>query len=156
MIVITMLLVPSEGAMDMAEWLLVITLGLVVTIGPVLAALMRMPRFQEFIGFHACEILVVALMFAIAFRETMHMPIEYLAIGLDAIVTAVHLALPIRWYVVLWIDIVFVIGYTVVVALHFSVSQDIGELYIVSCFAGLTITTITITTITITTYYYYY
>ena len=120
------------------------SLSLFVAMGPLFAVLLRVPGIQGCIQFHWCEIFVAALMVAIAVREALHLPIEYLALGLDAVVTGVHIALPIRWYLVLWIDVLFVIGLTARWALRdfepIGGENPIGHLYVVCAFAGLVLT----------------
>jgi hypothetical protein len=60
--------VPSEWD-GMVIVIRVCTSGLAVTVGPLLAVMMRVPKFQEFIDFHTCEIFVAVLMIALAIRE---------------------------------------------------------------------------------------
>ena len=121
------------------RWYLFSTLGMMFTTFPALAVLLRLPRFQEFIEFYVCEIIVVGLMVLLSARESSHMRVEFLALGLDAMVTAVHVALPIRWYVIVWVDALIVIGYSVQVVRNFGETADYGELYLILCFAGLVV-----------------
>jgi len=49
----------------------------------------------------------VAAEWFVRYRFTM------VALGLDTVITAVHLALPVRWFIIIWIDIVFITTFVI-------------------------------------------
>jgi len=101
------------------------------------AAAMRMPRIESLIGFRTCEcvvmvvylILLLILMFPLRWATSLDKGIypttrppsrekavrwEYeRALTLDAIVTATHLVLPIRWKVIVWADLLYMFGFCI-------------------------------------------
>mmetsp|Transcript_42896 Transcript_42896/g.127127 ORF Transcript_42896/g.127127 Transcript_42896/m.127127 type:complete len:698 (+) Transcript_42896:35-2128(+) len=129
----------EHSAMDIGN---LCSLGALVSLGPLLAGLMWVRRVQERLGFCCLEVVVVLLTISIGLRgmwfiHASGFSIERSALGLDALVTAVHLILPIRWYVSLWMDIAFALGFAAWCTLATSSGAGAGNLYAASVFAGL-------------------
>ena len=127
------------------NFLLVCSLSLYVVTFPLLALLLRVPKMQECMGFQWCEILVVVLMVMVGGREifNLHLSNSQTALSVDCVVSGVHMFLPIRWSVVLWADVLLVLGFTVRCALVDANEPGAGgDLYLISFLTGLLIAAI--------------
>lgn len=117
-----------------------------IFVGPTIAALARISYVEELVGFRRCEAFAILLSVFVACREVLLMShgsltLPQLALGLDAVVTAVHLALPIRWCVILWADLFFVFGFAGWCVIHSRLTltemEMSDEVYILAVFFGL-------------------
>jgi len=106
------------------------SIGLLLIVTP-LAVAPRLPFFQERVSFAAWEAAVCFVMMWVLLQELIadHVAIKWfgqgyleanelselphrvvvVALSLDGVITAVHLALPLRWSVVVWTDALFVL-----------------------------------------------
>jgi len=134
----------AEGlALSASSWGEILSVYFQVVVGLVMPVLLCLPAIEERVGFRACEAFVAVLSSLIALREVWVVMLSHggapapTALVLDALVTGVHLALPIRWYVMLWTDVLFVVMFTGGCLLQPGAARTADVSAVILSFAGL-------------------